>query len=95
MKTYAYIHIYIIYYMLRINRYMHILYIEPYIIYELRAREEIDSFRTLRPSRVVEAAEAAGARLIQLVSFPGHVVNDHYFCVTLKRVKNAPQGFGR
>ena len=36
------IYVYIIYNILRINRYMHILYIETYIIYTLRAREEIN-----------------------------------------------------
>lgn len=74
---------------------MHILYIETYIIYKLRARGEIDSFQALRPSDAFRCRRSCWTRLVQLVSFAGHVVNDHDFGVTLKRVQNAPQGFWR
>ena len=92
MEIYAYIHIYIIYYILRINRYMHILYIETYIIYKLRAREEINGSDRRGPS---DGCWCCWMRLVQLIPFPGHIVNDGHFGMTLKRVKNAPQRFGR
>ena len=81
--------------MLRINRYMHILYIETYIIYKLRAREEINGLGRSDRRRAADAADYLPDALIQLVPFPGHVVNNSHFRMALKRVKNAPQGFGR
>ena len=71
---------------------MHILYIETYIIYTLRAREEINGLGRSDRRRSSDAAEPDS---VQLVTFPGHVINDHDFGMTLERVKNAPQGFWR
>ena len=89
------IYVYIIYNILRINRYMHILYIETYIIYTLRAREEINGLGRSDRRRAADAAGAAEPDSVQLVTFAGQVVNDRDFGVTLERVENAPQGFWR
>ena len=71
---------------------MHILYIETYIIYTLRAREEINGLGRSDHRRSSDAAEPDS---VQLVTFAGQVVNDHDFSMTLERVENAPQGFWR
>ena len=67
---------------------MHISYIETYIIYKLRAREEKTAAGRSNRRWLLKSPDVAG-HLVQLVSFPGHVVNDRHFGVTLKRVKNA------
>ena len=77
---------------------MHILYIETYIIYTLRARVEktaagcVSIFGRSDHRRSSDAAEPDS---VQLVTFAGQIVNDHDFSMTLERVENAPQGFWR
>ena len=74
---------------------MNISYIETYIIYKLRARDEINGLGRSDRRGLVKLPTICRTRLIQLVPFPGHIVNDSHLSVTLKRVKNAPQRFGR
>lgn len=73
---------------------MNISYIGTYIIYKLRAREEINGLGRSDRRGLLMPPELPDA-LIQRIPFPGHVINDHDFGMALKRVQDAPQRFGR
>ena len=78
-----YISIYYIQYTTNVEICEYIIYREQYIIYTLRAREE-------NSGSGYADRRSCWTRLIQPIPFPGHVIDDHDFSVTLKRVKNAP-----